>query len=97
MARVLILAVLVLAAGSATTGRGAVATARCGTISAGGARYAVRVEHGAVACATARRVLRRFIATTRRPTGWACFRGHRGQRWAAACARGNRIVRAYPR
>jgi hypothetical protein len=62
--------------------------------------YRVRVERGRVGCLTARSVLRSFMLSARAPVGWACFRGHTGSRWAAACSglRGLRrgvIVRAY--
>jgi hypothetical protein len=72
--------------------------ATCDPITATGARYTVRIERGHPSCATARAVLHTFIATARSPRGWTCFRGHSGNRWAAACARGSTaIVRAYPR
>jgi hypothetical protein len=69
----------------------------CGVVSVDGARYLVRVEHGRMACATARSGMRRFIATAAAPKRWICFRGHSAQRWAAACTHDGAIVRAYLR
>jgi hypothetical protein len=58
-------------------------------------RYRVKVERRAVSCTTARTVLRTFIATKQARRGWACFRGHSSNRWAAACSRKTAMVRAY--
>jgi len=57
--------------------------------------YQVRVESGSASCADARRILRRYVVTATSPAAWTCFRGHSGDSWAAACAKGNAIVRAY--
>jgi hypothetical protein len=90
-------AVSVSAGASATT-----APCRPITVRLGGNdfSYRVRVEHGRIVCLTARSVLRSFIVTRRSPHGWACFRGHTGTPWAAACSgfgglRRGVIVRAY--
>ena len=57
--------------------------------------YQVRVEQGSAPCADARRVLRGFVVSATSPAAWTCFRGHSGDSWAAACANGSTIVRAY--
>jgi hypothetical protein len=72
-------------------------TTRCGTIFAAGASYGVRVERGRPGCLRARAVLRAFIRSGTPPAGWTCFRGHGSVPFAAACARGRAIVRAYER
>ena len=70
---------------------------RCGTISIAATSYAVRIEHGQPGCVRARAVLRSFIRSGSAPAGWTCFRGHGAVPFAAACARGRAIVRAYER
>jgi hypothetical protein len=70
-------------------------TTRCGTISVAGTSYAVRIERGRPGCLRARAVLRAFIRSGAAPAGWTCFRGHGAVPFAAACARGRAIVRAY--
>ena len=87
---------VVLGGALASTGS-AERTSSCGSIAAVGARYAVRIERGHPTCATAKTVLRTFIATGKAPRSWACFRGHSGNAWAAACASGRAVVRAYAR
>jgi hypothetical protein len=102
---------LVLAAGTvgAFAGAGprthAVSASRCGTLTvrlpgARTYRFAIRVTHGRLACAHARRVMRRFLGRSATTPGWACFRGHGGDAWAAACASTggrSKTVRAYER
>jgi hypothetical protein len=72
----------------------------CGTVTASGSRYRIVVEQGAIPCAAALPAIRSYLVTFKRPRGWACFLGHDGDRWAAACSpvsgrwRGS-IVRAY--
>jgi hypothetical protein len=62
---------------------------------AGALSYAVRVESAGATCAEARAELRRYVSTGTSSPQWTCFRGHGGDSWAAACARGQAIVRAY--
>ena len=95
--RVLLALGAVLLAAAIVPGAARSKTTACGTVSAAGARYAVRIEAGAPSCATARSILRRFIVSGVSPKPWTCFRGHGAQRWAAACAHGRAIVRAYVR
>ena len=71
-------------------------TARCGTISVGATRYAVRIERGRPGCVRARTVLRSFVRSGSAPTGWTCFRGHGAVPFAAACARGSTKIRTLP-
>jgi len=94
-----VLLVVAAAAALAASAPGAASSKplSCGVVSVNGARYLVRVEQGSMACADARAGIRGFIATASAPPQWACFRGHGAQRWAAACARGSAIVRAYLR
>ena len=73
----------------------AAGSTRCGTISVAGTSYAVRIERGRPGCLHARTVLRAFIRSGSPPAGWTCFRGHGAVAYAAACARGRAIVRAY--
>ena len=49
--------------------------------------YSVRIVAGRVSCATARRVMLRFMTKDTYPRGWFCARGHtsQNQKWAAAC------------
>ena len=82
---------------AAHSGGASSSTIRCGTISVGAARYAVRIERGRPGCVRARTVLRAFIRSGRPPAGWTCFRGHGAVPFAAACARGRVVVRAYER
>ena len=48
--------------------------------------YPVKVLKGNVSCKVARSTLKRFIAGSSSPRGWACFRGHSADRFAAKCA-----------
>ncbi len=103
-----VLAVLALAAAGIASPAGSAGTFPgrvCAAVAAhaygdGSYRYAVRVESGNVSCASARAVAKAFIERSANPHGWACFRGHQGQQWAAACSatsgafRGS-VVRAY--
>ena len=95
--RSLLAVAAILVAAAIVPGTARSKTTACGAVSAAGARYSVRIEAGAPSCTTARSVLRRFIVAGVPPKPWVCFRGHGAQRWAAACARGHAIVRAYVR
>ena len=104
MAVLLLLALLVLGAALSASPRAPASTVPCSTITlrVGGNdfSYRVRVERGRIACRTARTVLRSFMASSFTPRGWACFRGHGGNAWAAACTgvtglRRGVIIRAY--
>jgi hypothetical protein len=88
---------LLVLGGALAPGASGERSSSCGSIAAAGARYTVRIERGHPSCATAKSVLRAFIMTGRPPRAWACFRGHSGNAWAAACASGRAIVRAYAR
>jgi hypothetical protein len=57
--------------------------------------YQVRVDQGSASCADARRVLRGYVVRATPAAAWTCFRGNAGDSWAAACAKGNAIARAY--
>ena len=93
----LALAAVIGVAAHSGTSPAAPSTVRCGTISVAGTAYLVRVERGRPGCVRARAVLRSFIRSGSAPAGWTCFRGHGQVRFAAACARGRAIVRAYER
>jgi hypothetical protein len=93
-------AALAVAAGAAAQPASPAARA-CGTVTArlGGNDFTYRVKlvSGRVECATARRVVRRFIAGGVVTRGWTCARGHSRDRWGAGCARlsPSALVRAY--
>jgi hypothetical protein len=57
--------------------------------------YEVRIERRRASCADGREALRVFVRDRRSPGGWTCARGHGADPWAAACARGSVVVRAY--
>jgi hypothetical protein len=48
--------------------------------------YRVKVLKGQVSCKVARSTLKHFIAKSSNPRGWACFRGHSADKWAAKCS-----------
>jgi hypothetical protein len=48
--------------------------------------YPVKVLKGKVSCKVARSTLKHFIGKSSSPHGWACFRGHGADKWAAKCA-----------
>jgi hypothetical protein len=48
--------------------------------------YPVRVLKGRVSCKVARSTLKHFIGSGASPHGWACFRGHGSDNFAATCA-----------
>ncbi len=96
-----LLAVAAAALAAAATAPAAPHSRTCGTVKASGARYRIVVERGKIPCANAVAAMRSYLVTFERPVGWACFLGHGGDRWAAACSpasgrwRGS-VVRAYP-
>ena len=102
--RLLLVASCVLAASGFFVVPSARATVACGRISFtpfGTTRqlaYSVRIVAGRVSCATARRVILRFMTKDTYPRGWFCARGHasQSQKWAAACGTAaGADVRAY--
>src|SRR5262245_24881098 len=106
MSRGIVLAVALLVTGAAfaASARGSTHAIACGTITlrlrGNDFSYRVRVERGRIACTTARTVLRSFMATKVVPRGWACFRGHSANPWAASCAgvsttRRGIVIRSY--
>jgi hypothetical protein len=94
----LVVCAAVAAIAVSTVGAGAAPARACASIRARGEAYRVTVTP-ALTCVAGRRALTTFIARAVRPRGWACFRGHGGDRWAAACSRTGlgpvRIARAY--
>src|SRR4051812_11871802 len=91
--RLLLLATSLLAAGVLAVAPRTDAAVGCGRIAFtpfGTTRqltYSVRIVAGRVSCATARRIMRRFMTRNTYPRGWFCARGHKkqSQKWAAAC------------
>jgi len=91
--RLLLVAASLIAASALVAAPRTDAAVACGRISItpfGSTRqlaYTVRIVAGRVSCATARRVMRNFMAKSAYPRGWFCARGHasQGQKWAAAC------------
>jgi len=67
-------------------------TRSCSALIYYGVSYPVRIERGKVSCTTARTTLGHFLVKGASPRGWHCFRGHHGNNYAAACARGSRTV-----
>jgi len=57
--------------------------------------YDVWIESRVAPCADGREALRVFVRDRLPPEGWTCARGHGADVWAAACARGRIVVRAY--
>lgn len=99
--RVLAAVIVATAALSIAASAPAATQARtCGSVTASGHRYRVVVEQGKIPCTIAVPAMRTYLVTLTRPRGWACFLGHGGDRWAAACSpvsgrwRGS-VVRAY--
>jgi hypothetical protein len=72
------------------------ATRDCGLTSRiDGVRYQVKETRGSLACSSARKVVTPFLRDGTVPKGWACFRGHGNQDWAASCSRGKVMLRVY--
>jgi hypothetical protein len=97
MRRALLVALVIaaLAAAGAIAPSAPAKTRSCAAVGYYGISYPVRIERGTVSCKTARLTLRRFLVNGVSPKGWHCFRGHSGNNYAAACARGSRtLIRA---
>jgi hypothetical protein len=60
--------------------------------------YPVKVLKGNVSCKVARSALKHFIGKSSSPRGWACFRGHSADKFAAKCVstgRSHKTIQAY--
>jgi hypothetical protein len=60
--------------------------------------YAVYEEQGHAACRTIKPTLVRYLRTSKFSRPWFCALAHGSQfEWAASCAKGHVVVRAYAR
>jgi hypothetical protein len=60
-----------------------------------GQRFAIYEEHGHAACRTVKPVITRYLRTFRFTRPWFCALGHGSSPFAASCAKGDVVVRAY--
>jgi hypothetical protein len=61
-----------------------------------GQRYDVREVRGKVSCRTVKRVVTRYLRTSKVSRPWTCTLGHGSSPYAASCARGTKVlVRVY--
>jgi hypothetical protein len=64
----------------------------------GGQWYAIYEEQGHAACRTVKPTIAHYLRTSRFSRPWFCALAHGSQfAWAAACAQGHVVVRAYVR
>jgi hypothetical protein len=95
-----LLILIVVAAGLVAAPAQAAGTRQCGlTPRIDGEKFQVDLVHGKISCRTARRVATKFLRDDTIAPPWRCFRGHssQGQRWAASCSRGEKVlVRIWP-
>ena len=72
-------------------------TRQCGlTGRIDGVRYDVHEVRGSVGCSTVKRVVASFLRDGTAAEPWVCTRGHGYSKYAASCARGERVlVRVY--
>lgn len=93
--RLLLVTACLMGALSADAARGIVPPQDCGTLNVKGRRYDVKADQ--IRCSTAKPYARRYLASSRRPSGYRCRNYSSQTKLEFRCARGVKVFFAIKR